>query len=211
MSNKKCENYINHIEQFTDELLEFTKGMNFKDFELNTPIQKLCIYNILVIGEISSKLFKENPDFIELNPQIPWHAIRNMRNIMIHKYFDIDLEAVWDTIQISLPDLKKMIPSLKISAREFDKNQNIDQKYHLTFGFDSETRGFQMRINNQPAQRVLAEYPEILNALKANPLLSAYSEEQLKSGLLPKIEGKRLISMTIDQHGKEIKSKDLER
>lgn len=43
--------------------------------------------------------------FAEQHPEVPWRAMRGMRNRIAHGYFEINLEVVWDTVQIALPDL----------------------------------------------------------------------------------------------------------
>jgi uncharacterized protein with HEPN domain len=55
-----------------------------------------------VIGEAAGQVTKE---FQAAHPEIPWPAIVGMRNRLIHAYFDIDLDRVWDTIKDDLPPL----------------------------------------------------------------------------------------------------------
>lgn len=44
-------------------------------------------------------------DFVAAIPNIPWHKIIGMRNRLIHEYEDLDIETIWNTIQIALPQL----------------------------------------------------------------------------------------------------------
>ena len=44
-------------------------------------------------------------------PHVPWRSMRGMRNRIAHGYFDINLEVVWDTVQIALPELLKVLPT----------------------------------------------------------------------------------------------------
>ena len=55
-----------------------------------------------VIGEAAGQVSKE---FQTAHPEIPWPAIVGMRNRLIHAYFDIDLDRVWDTVKDDLPPL----------------------------------------------------------------------------------------------------------
>ena len=57
---------------------------------------------IELIGEAASRVTKESRD---LHPEIPWNVIITMRNRLIHAYFDIDLDRVWDTVTDDLPPL----------------------------------------------------------------------------------------------------------
>jgi uncharacterized protein with HEPN domain len=79
------------------------------DFEQEELIQNWMISNIQIIGEasraISSKLKTRYPE-------VPWRAMIGMRNILVHHYFDIDLDAVWAVIQHDLPELKRSVSAM---------------------------------------------------------------------------------------------------
>lgn len=47
-----------------------------------------------------------------LAPDIPWHKIIGMRNILVHGYFEIDLDVVWDAVQQDVPLLKPAVEAL---------------------------------------------------------------------------------------------------
>ncbi len=78
----------------------------FYDDEL---IQVLSIYYIQVIGEAANQLsssFKSNHN------EIPWRSVIAMRNVLVHHYFGIDLDEVWDTVCTDLPALKVKIQEI---------------------------------------------------------------------------------------------------
>jgi uncharacterized protein with HEPN domain len=58
------------------------------------------VKSIEIVGEAASKVTKESRDS---HPEVPWLNIIGMRNRLIHVYFDIDLDRVWDTITDDLP------------------------------------------------------------------------------------------------------------
>ncbi len=64
------------------------------------------LYHLERIGEAASQLGR---DFHQAHPEVPWPQIIAMRNILIHEYFGIDLDAVWNTIERDLPILKQKI------------------------------------------------------------------------------------------------------
>ncbi|WP_455930060.1 HepT-like ribonuclease domain-containing protein [Pseudomonas fluorescens] len=66
--------------------------------------------SLIIIGEASTKIMDQHPDFAASHPQIPWRSMRGMRNRIAHGYFDINLDVVWDTIQEALPDLLHRLP-----------------------------------------------------------------------------------------------------
>ena len=71
--------------------------------------------NVLIIGEVATKLMNEYPDFVAQHPEIEWRSMRGMRNRIAHGYFDIDLEVVWETLQTALPDLQNKIQAIQNS------------------------------------------------------------------------------------------------
>ena len=58
---------------------------------------------IIQIGELVSRLSEE---FMEVNNQIPWYAIKAMRNLHAHDYDRVDLSVVWHTLTEEIPELK---------------------------------------------------------------------------------------------------------
>jgi uncharacterized protein with HEPN domain len=95
------------IEKYTDEI-------DIENFLSDHLTQDGVIRQLEIIGEASNKLSKEYKD---KNPEIPWKDIIGMRNKLIHGYFGVDIEAVWDTVQKDLPELKKN--KTKISVNQW--------------------------------------------------------------------------------------------
>jgi len=104
---KKDDNvYINHILDSISKIEDFIKDLDFDKFAENFLVQSGVIRELEVIGEASKNL---SPEFIDSLPDIPWRDIGDMRNKLIHEYFNIDLEAVWKTATEDLPELKKIL------------------------------------------------------------------------------------------------------
>ncbi len=79
------------------------------------------IRNFEIIGEAS----KHIPETIRGKyPKIPWKEMAGMRDKLIHEYFGVKLEVVWETV-------KKRFPELKILIREVLDNmeKNIDNEF----------------------------------------------------------------------------------
>ncbi|MGY2175948.1 HepT-like ribonuclease domain-containing protein [Pseudomonas azotoformans] len=72
--------------------------------------QQAVIMSLIIIGEASTKIMDQYPDFAAAHSQVPWRSMRGMRNRIAHGYFDINLDVVWDTIQSALPDLLERLP-----------------------------------------------------------------------------------------------------
>ena len=63
--------------------------------------QDACIRNFEIIGEATKYITEETR---QTNPNISWRKMANYRNLLIHEYFGVNLEIVWDIIQNELPD-----------------------------------------------------------------------------------------------------------
>ena len=87
--------------------------MSLEDFLLDLKTQDAVIRNFENIGEASRNIARHYPDFSEVNSHVPWGFAYEMRNVLAHGYFKVDLNIVWTTIQNDLSDLKKKILSLK--------------------------------------------------------------------------------------------------
>ena len=77
-----------------------------QEFENEELIQNWIIYHLQIIGEAASRF---NEDFRKQHANIPWSKIIGMRNILIHNYFEIDTEIVWNVVEKDLPVLKQNI------------------------------------------------------------------------------------------------------
>jgi uncharacterized protein with HEPN domain len=75
---------------------------DFETYKNDISFQYSCNMCIIQIGELVSRL---SDDFIESHPQIPWHAIKSMRNLHAHDYERVDLGIVWNTLTEDIPDL----------------------------------------------------------------------------------------------------------
>ncbi|MDB9518083.1 DUF86 domain-containing protein [Roseofilum reptotaenium CS-1145] len=82
---------------------ETTSNLSFEAFIQNPQALRAVLYSFAVIGEAVASSIE---DWESADPTIPWHQIRGMRNMVIHEYFRVDLEVVWQTTQLDLPALK---------------------------------------------------------------------------------------------------------
>jgi uncharacterized protein with HEPN domain len=84
------------------EALSFTKDRSRSDLDNDRMLVLSLVKDIEIIGEAASKV---SPEVSTNNPDIPWIDIVDMRNHLIHAYFDVDVDIVWDTVTKDLPSL----------------------------------------------------------------------------------------------------------
>ncbi len=82
------------------EARSFAAGSSRSDLGADRKLALAIVKDIEMIGEAASKVSQETRASY---PSIPWPDIINMRNRLIHAYFDIDLDVVWDTVTKDLP------------------------------------------------------------------------------------------------------------
>ena len=102
-----------HILDAAKEAVSFAQGKTRKSLDKNRMLVLSLVKDIEIIGEAATNVSK---DCREKLPHIPWRSIINMRNRLIHAYFDINLDIVWQTVTEDLPSLiteLEKIPSLK--------------------------------------------------------------------------------------------------
>jgi uncharacterized protein with HEPN domain len=80
----------------------YVRGKTKEDFEADVQCQDAVIRRLEIIGEAARRLSAETQ---ATYPQLPWRAMTQMRNLVIHQYDDVDLTIVWDTVQTDLPPL----------------------------------------------------------------------------------------------------------
>ena len=88
---------------------EFTSDLTFQQFLQSRLHQHAILKSIEIIGEAANHIGKE---IRQANPQIPWQNIISMRNRLVHGYFDVDLNRVWDTAQGDIPQLIELVKPL---------------------------------------------------------------------------------------------------
>ena len=91
------------------KIIQFTQGVTREGFERDEVLQNAIIRLLEVIGEAARVVSDERK---LANNSVPWKQIVGMRYRLVHEYFRIDLERVWDTIQADVPELIRLIEPL---------------------------------------------------------------------------------------------------
>lgn len=120
MIENRLSDYLSHMHDAAGQACTYVESMEKEDFLADKRTQQAVILNIVIIGEAATKLLKDYDGFLRGHPEIPWHAMKGMRNRIAHGYFDINLDIVWDTVRTALPDLLTRLPAVQRAAERQD-------------------------------------------------------------------------------------------
>jgi uncharacterized protein with HEPN domain len=101
--------YLRHILLEAEYLLDQSQGLSFERFAADETLRRAFVRSLKVIGEAVKNLPEE---FRASHPEVDWRSIARMRDRLIHGYFGVDYELVWDVVQEKLPELKRNIQSI---------------------------------------------------------------------------------------------------
>jgi uncharacterized protein with HEPN domain len=88
---------------------DYTAGMTYETFRDNQLVIDAVVRNLEVIGEAARHI----PEQIQKQfPDVPWVEMKGMRNILIHEYFGVSLEIVWQTVKENLPPVEPKLKEL---------------------------------------------------------------------------------------------------
>jgi len=107
--DRDIKDYLNDILEKIADIGAFIEGMGYEDLETDKKTQYAVIRCLEVIGEAAKKIPDKSR---EKHAGIPWQEVSGMRDKLIHEYFGVDLNTVWDTIQEDLSPLKEAIENL---------------------------------------------------------------------------------------------------
>jgi len=106
MSKRDVKLYVRDILEAIKAIEKFVEGMDFESFKEDDKTSSAVIRKFEIIGEATKNI----PQSIkEKYPHIPWKEMAGFRDRLIHFYFGIKYDIVWDTIKLRLPELRNNI------------------------------------------------------------------------------------------------------
>jgi uncharacterized protein with HEPN domain len=107
--------YLRHILVEVEYLLVQSQGLSFDRFASDETLRRAFVRSLEIIGEAVKNLPEE---FRASHPEVEWRPIARMRDRLIHGYFGVDYQIVWDVVQEKLPELKRNIQKIIDPQRE---------------------------------------------------------------------------------------------
>lgn len=109
MSKRDSQLYINDILESIEAINQFVNGMSYEEFYKDRKTYSATIREFTVIGEAISKII----DLLQKkHPSYPWRILKDFRNFIVHEYFGVNPQIIYDAATQELDELKKLVESL---------------------------------------------------------------------------------------------------
>ncbi len=102
MSKRDTILLLDDMLQSAQKIKEYIYGLDYDSFTSDDKTMDAVVRNFEIIGEAANRIDSE---FRDKNPEIEWKRIRGFRNRIVHEYFGIDYEIVWEIIESYLDEL----------------------------------------------------------------------------------------------------------
>lgn len=106
---------LRHMVDAANEAQSFVAGKSKAELLQDRKLALALVKSIEIVGEAASKVSR---DLRAKAPEIPWVDIVAMRNRLIHGYFDINLDVVWQTVTTELPPIVTQVEKLLTSSTD---------------------------------------------------------------------------------------------
>jgi uncharacterized protein with HEPN domain len=115
MSKNSDSVYLQHILEAINNIEASIKGVQGEGFNQNVQLQAAILHFIQIVGEAVKFL---SPKLKEKYPEVAWSQIAGMRNKVVHEYFQVDLDVVWDTVTNDVPSFKVQVEKILKELQE---------------------------------------------------------------------------------------------
>jgi uncharacterized protein with HEPN domain len=103
---------LERLQDILDAIMQIEKytGTGRDAFDRDEMVRVWVVHHLQIIGEAARSIAD---DLRQRHPHVPWSQIIGMRHILVHQYFGLKWDEVWDTVQRDLPNLKRDIEGMQ--------------------------------------------------------------------------------------------------
>ena len=109
MSKRTDNDFLRDIQEAMRRIAVYTAGMTYETFLADIKTQDAVIRNLEVIGEATKQL---SPKLRTQYPSVPWREMAGVRDRLIHHYFGVNLDIVWNIITTELPNVTSLLQAI---------------------------------------------------------------------------------------------------
>ncbi len=102
--------FLGHMASAVARIAEFVGRVKRDQFDRDWTLQNALIRELEVLGEAAGKL---SADIVGQNPEVPWKEMTGLRHKLIHDYFEVDLDIVWRTATVNVPEIAAFLRTLR--------------------------------------------------------------------------------------------------
>ena len=117
-ATRRLPDYLQRIIEAIERIQRYAEDMDELGFAQHQMVQDAVIRNFEIIVEASRNIERSNPGFVADHPELPLSFAYEMRNVLAHGYFKVDLGVVWKTIEQDLPGLLQQIRAVAANLNE---------------------------------------------------------------------------------------------
>ncbi len=112
--------FLEDIHESCAKILRYTRGLSFEEFRADEKTPDAVVRNLTIIGEAVKSL----PDtFKKRYPSVEWRKIAGLRDIVVHEYFGVDEDILWDVVQNKIPELSQAVA--RILKSRFPEDEQL--------------------------------------------------------------------------------------
>ena len=97
---------LEHMMMAIDNVIEFTQNVTLEKFASDKMLFYAVVYNVQIIGEAAYKLTQE---FRKAHPQLEWEDIIGLRHVLVHGYYTVKTQGIWNIVQNDIPPLREQL------------------------------------------------------------------------------------------------------
>jgi len=121
MSKRDSSLLLEDIAASIERIEQFTQKHDEVSFEADVMAMHATLHNLAIIGEVAKQIPDEAKN---LMPTVVWKDVIGLRNIIIHKYFEVDPAAIWKIVMQDLPSLKLQIQAAIVQINNTPEDQS---------------------------------------------------------------------------------------
>ena len=115
MSKRSFGLLVEDIWESIEKIERYTEGMTRDNFQSDEKTTDAVVRNLEIIGEAAARLPEE---FTHRHPEIEWIKIIGLRNRIVHEYFGVDLQIIWQILKNDLPVFKKSLKDIRSKMKD---------------------------------------------------------------------------------------------